>query len=223
MFLDGGEVPEDRAPGDRGRARLPETVFVDDPERRRGCGSSRRRSSCPSPATRWSARRGCCASAGIEVPLLRPPAGEVAGALRRRAGHVAGQPGVGARRWSSCELDAPEAVDALTDRRRLRRVYVWAWIDEAAGTVRARVFVAEAGIDEDEATGSAALRLTARLDREIEIHQGKGSVLYARPLGDGRAEVARPGRAWTRCATTRWADADDDCAVRCHAVSFRRN
>jgi predicted PhzF superfamily epimerase YddE/YHI9 len=56
--------------------------------------------------------------------------------------------------------------------------------------VRARVFVAEAGIDEDEATGSAALRLTALLGREIEIRQGKGSVLYARPVDAETAEVA---------------------------------
>ncbi len=56
--------------------------------------------------------------------------------------------------------------------------------------MRARVFVPEAGVDEDEATGSAALRLCALVGREIEIRQGRGSVLHARPVGDGRAEVA---------------------------------
>jgi hypothetical protein len=33
------------------------------------------------------------------------------------------------------------------------------------------------------------MRLVAILDREIEIHQGRGSVLLARPLSDGRVEV----------------------------------
>ena len=59
-----------------------------------------------------------------------------------------------------------------------------------AGLIRERVFVPEAGIDEDEATGSAALRLTALLGREIEIRQGEGSVIYARPLDDETAEIA---------------------------------
>jgi predicted PhzF superfamily epimerase YddE/YHI9 len=67
---------------------------------------------------------------------------------------------------------------------------LWAWIDEEAGLIRERVFVAEVGVDEDEATGSAALRLTALLGREIEIRQGKGSVLYAKPLDTETAEVA---------------------------------
>jgi hypothetical protein len=31
--------------------------------------------------------------------------------------------------------------------------------------------------------------LAALLGRELTIHQGRGSVLYARPLGGGRAEV----------------------------------
>jgi len=65
----------------------------------------------------------------------------------------------------------------------------WAWLDEEAGLVRSRAFARDDGIPEDEATGSAALILTAQLDREIEIRQGKGSILYARPMGNGYAEV----------------------------------
>ena len=68
-------------------------------------------------------------------------------------------------------------------------VYAWAWIDEAAGTVRARSFAPDFGIAEDEATGSAALGLAVLLDRELTIHQGKGSVLHARALGGGWGEV----------------------------------
>ena len=42
---------------------------------------------------------------------------------------------------------------------------------------------------EDEATGSAAMRLAAQLGRAIEIRQGRGSVIHARPLADGRVEI----------------------------------
>ena len=65
--------------------------------------------------------------------------------------------------------------------------YEWAWIDEGAGTVRARSFVAEAGIPEDEATGAAAVQLCAALGREIEVRQGRGSVIHARPVGGNGA------------------------------------
>ena len=65
----------------------------------------------------------------------------------------------------------------------------WAWIDEAAGTIRARVFPVRYGIAEDEATGAAAVILCALLDRRIEVHQGRGSRIEARPVGDGFVEV----------------------------------
>ncbi len=65
---------------------------------------------------------------------------------------------------------------------------LWAWIDEAEGTVRSRCFSLD-DIGEDEATGSAAICLAAALGRDIEIRQGRGSRLDARFLGEGRAEV----------------------------------
>ena len=65
----------------------------------------------------------------------------------------------------------------------------WAWEDEAAGRVRARVFAPAFGIDEDEATGAAAVRLVSRLGRPLTIRQGAGSLLRARPGPDGFAEV----------------------------------
>jgi hypothetical protein len=33
------------------------------------------------------------------------------------------------------------------------------------------------------------MRLAAKLGREIEIRQGEGSVIWARPLADGRVEI----------------------------------
>ena len=47
--------------------------------------------------------------------------------------------------------------------------------------MRVRCFAPRFGIAEDEATGSAALRLTALLSQPIEIRQGKGSLLFAQP------------------------------------------
>lgn len=87
------------------------------------------------------------------------------------------------------EHPSPEAVDALDPAEAgTGWSYEWAWIDEAAGTVRARCFVAEAGIAEDEATGSAAVKLCAALGREIEIRQGEGSVIHARPAPEADAD-----------------------------------
>jgi predicted PhzF superfamily epimerase YddE/YHI9 len=66
---------------------------------------------------------------------------------------------------------------------------VWAWEDEAAGRVRARVFVPALGVPEDEATGSAALRLCAAAGVPLEIRQGVGSLIHARPGPEGTVEV----------------------------------
>ena len=55
--------------------------------------------------------------------------------------------------------------------------YLWAWTDREAGTVRSRTFAPHLGIIEDEATGSAAVRITDYLSRDLLITQGKGSEL----------------------------------------------
>jgi predicted PhzF superfamily epimerase YddE/YHI9 len=86
-------------------------------------------------------------------------------------------------------LGSPAEVRALRSSPHGGWAYAWAWIDDDAGTVRARSFAPGAGIAEDEATGSAALALCARLGRPIIVHQGHGSVLNARPLDGGWAEV----------------------------------
>jgi predicted PhzF superfamily epimerase YddE/YHI9 len=55
--------------------------------------------------------------------------------------------------------------------------------------VRARVFPNGIGIEEDEATGAAAIQLGALIGRDIVIRQGAGSELHARPGGDGTVAV----------------------------------
>jgi predicted PhzF superfamily epimerase YddE/YHI9 len=87
------------------------------------------------------------------------------------------------------QLATPGAVEALEPPVGDSNVYAWAWIDEEVGTVRARAFVPEAGIVEDEATGSAALALTAQLGRALTVHQGHGSLLLSRFVSAERALV----------------------------------
>ncbi|MBV6696556.1 PhzF family phenazine biosynthesis protein [Kitasatospora aureofaciens] len=81
-------------------------------------------------------------------------------------------------------------VDALEVPPPGEWIYAWAWQDEAAGTVRARGFPGRGdGIDEDEATGAAALLLTARLGRALTVTQGRGSRILTGPRPGGLIEV----------------------------------
>ncbi|OBI29439.1 hypothetical protein A5709_02325 [Mycobacterium sp. E1386] len=68
--------------------------------------------------------------------------------------------------------------------------YLWAWTDRAAGSVRARMFAANLGVPEDEATGSAAMRITDYLSRDLHVTQGKGSVIETTWNAEGWVGVA---------------------------------
>jgi predicted PhzF superfamily epimerase YddE/YHI9 len=128
---------------------------------------------------------------GSEVKALQPVlAGEVeswqdAGLSWVRAS-IADAPD-----WQFVQLASAAEVEALSvpPAPEYDLHEFWAWEDEAAGRLRARVFGSRYGVPEDEATGSGALRLTGLLRRPLTIHQGKGSVVYARPAGTGRAEI----------------------------------
>jgi predicted PhzF superfamily epimerase YddE/YHI9 len=189
VFLDGKEVPEARRQAVAHELGFSETVFVDD-QGRGECriftpGLELPFAGHPMVGTAWLLERERHPAA-----MLRPPAGEVAA---RSAG---GLTFVAARAewsppWELRQLAEPGAVEALSEPSPEQGLlpFYWAWEDEAAGTVRARCFSLEDGIGEDEATGSAAIMICAQLGRPLTIHQGRGSLLYAAPLGDGRAEV----------------------------------
>ncbi|OBH20684.1 PhzF family phenazine biosynthesis protein [Mycobacterium sp. E3247] len=68
--------------------------------------------------------------------------------------------------------------------------YLWAWTDRADGSLRARVFAANLGVREDEATGSAAMRITDYLSRDLHITQGKGSIIDTTWNAEGWVGVA---------------------------------
>ncbi|HEU0023059.1 MAG TPA: PhzF family phenazine biosynthesis protein [Thermoleophilaceae bacterium] len=187
VFLDGDEVPAERRPAVAAELGLSETVFVDDP----AAGAIRIFTPTtelpfaghPTVGTAWLLAR-----EREPVAVLRPPAGELAVRYSGDEAFVSGRPEWGPH-FDFVELGSPAEVDALAGPPGGTQAAVWAFVDEAAGVVRARVFPLEIGIAEDEATGSAAVQLGARLDRELDIRQGRGSRIVARPLGDGTVEI----------------------------------
>lgn len=187
VFLDGTEVPEGERQAVATDLGFSETVFVDD------LASGRMRiftpgmelafAGHPTVGTAW-----LLAAEGRPVDTLRPPAGGIAvrheGDLTYVAARAEWSPP-----WELEQLESPVEVDAIVSPPPGRELpFYWAWEDEEAGAVRARCFSME-DIGEDEATGSAAIMLAAELGRAVTIHQGRGSLLLASSLGEGRAEV----------------------------------
>ncbi|MFB7634531.1 PhzF family phenazine biosynthesis protein [Streptomyces sp. NPDC056149] len=133
---------------------------------------------------------------GRPVRALRPSAGEVGvrydGDLTWVRGRASWVPGRRTERYGSvAEVDALPAPPPGEGW-----LYAWAWEDEAAGTVRARGFPRRGdGIVEDEATGAAALLLAHQLGRPLNVRQGVGSWIHARPCGDGAVEIGGRVRA----------------------------
>ncbi|MEC3919950.1 PhzF family phenazine biosynthesis protein [Nocardia sp. CDC160] len=88
------------------------------------------------------------------------------------------------------QFGSAQEVDALEVPPQGDWVYAWAWHNEPAGQIRARAFPGRGdGIDEDEATGAAAILLTATLNRPLSIRQGRGSQITTRPLAEGWIEI----------------------------------
>lgn len=189
VFLDGQAVPADRRQQIAAELGFSETVYVDDA----ATGQLRiftpanelQLAGHPLVGTAW-----LLAHVGTAVDVLRPPAGDVPTWVDGDKVWIRARPELGPP-WQFVELPDPRAVAALRAAMEPEHVHTsyWAWVDEDGGIIRCRVFAAASGIHEDEATGSAALQLTARLGREIEIWQGNGSILRARPCPGGKAEV----------------------------------
>lgn len=187
VFLDGPAIAaKDRQPTAK-ELGYSETVFVDDQSN----GALQIFTPAvelpfaghPLVGTAW-----LLAKHGHTPAALRPPAGEVPARVEGERAFVAGRP-----EWQPdyelMELGSPEEVEALEgpppSDRDLAAVYA-PMGDEA---VRVRVFPVALGIPEDEATGSAAIRLGALLRRPFAIHQGEGSVIDVVPREDGYVEI----------------------------------
>lgn len=188
VFLDGGSIPIERRQATAAALGFSETVFVDD----RGSGSLQIFTPAtelafaghPLVGTTW-----LLANEGAAVHVLRPPAGEVPVRMEGERALIGGRPEWAPEfRWF--ELASPAEVEAL---RRAPEGHdlgcAYAWIDERAGLVRARTFPTRLGIAEDEATGAAAVRLGAELGRDLEIRQGRGSMIEVYPRARGWVEV----------------------------------
>jgi predicted PhzF superfamily epimerase YddE/YHI9 len=68
--------------------------------------------------------------------------------------------------------------------------YLWTWTDRAAGHIQSRMFAANLGVPEDEATGAAAVRITDYLSRDLTILQGRGSQIYTTWSSEGWVRIA---------------------------------
>ncbi|MFI9510289.1 PhzF family phenazine biosynthesis protein [Nocardia sp. NPDC052566] len=156
-----------------------ETVFVDDPVD----GTARVRiytpavelpfAGHPTVGTAW-----WLAERGQAVRVLDVPAGPVAvefsDGLTRVTARAEWAPS-----FAFAQLASPAEVAALNPADYTEgHHYLWAWIDESRAALRSRMFAPDFGIAEDEATGAAAVAITALLERGLEITQGKGSQLF---------------------------------------------
>jgi predicted PhzF superfamily epimerase YddE/YHI9 len=183
VFLSGAEVPAAERQAVAADLGFSETVFVDDAER------GELRIFTPAVELDFAGHPTVGSAWLLRVERLRVPAGELPVRYDGDSTFVAARPEWGpAFEWR--RLDTPAAIEALEGPPGGHdHLGVWAWIDESAGSVRARVFPVRYGVAEDEATGSAATKLCADLGRPLEIHQGRGSLIRARPLEDGYVEI----------------------------------
>jgi predicted PhzF superfamily epimerase YddE/YHI9 len=197
VVRDGSRIPgrEDRQ-ALAGELGFSETVFVDDPER----GAI----DIYTPTRRLPVACYSCVGTAwlLDVPELVTPAGAVGARLDGEFTWIEARP-----EWAPPltlrQYATPAEVDDLTvpppgERGEMGvppdevrgRLYAWAWEDEPAGRVRARAFPGrDDPIEEVEATGSAALLLTARLGRALNIIQGAGSQILTAPQPEGWVEV----------------------------------
>ncbi|MFE7765042.1 PhzF family phenazine biosynthesis protein [Streptomyces sp. NPDC057438] len=193
-----GSVMPDRAERQEFAAKLgfSETVFVDDPER--GVID------IYTPSLRLPFAGYPCVGAAwlLDVPELVTPAGVVGARLDGEFSWIEALPEWAPPRTFRQYASAAEVDDLRVPPPGERSemgvppdevwggIYAWAWEDEAAGRIRARAFPGrDDGIDEDEATGAAALQLTAQLGRALNITQGTGSQLLTAPQPHGWVEV----------------------------------
>jgi len=163
---------------------LSETVFVDDAAAGRVRIFTPRAelpfAGHPLVGTAW-----LLAQHGHPADVMRPPAGDVSARREGPLSFIAGRP-EWAPAFSWHELGSAEEVEALEPPAAGLDAY---WAPIAPGVVRARVFPLDLGIEEDEATGAAAVVLASQLGRALEIRQGTGSVIHAAPHNDGFVEI----------------------------------
>jgi predicted PhzF superfamily epimerase YddE/YHI9 len=190
VFLEGHGLEEDAFQAVAADLGFSETVFVSDGLRGE-CRIFTPTAELPLAGHPLVGTAWLLAETGTPVNTLRPPAGEVQTWSEGGLTWIRVRPEWGPP-YDKPRLDSIAAVDAFAVPGGDAMVAAWAWEDEPAGRLRARVFPNGIGIAEDEATGAAALQFGALLGRDLVIHQGAGSELHVRPGDDGT--VAGGGR-----------------------------
>ncbi len=188
VFLDGAAIAPERRQAVALDLGFSETVFVDDPAegaiRIFTPGAELPFAGHPTVGTGWLFRE-----TGAPATTLRPSAGDVP------VRHDAERTWIRARpEWVHAfrreQLGSAAEVDAFVGPALGEPgVYIWAWVDESAGIVRARYFATDMLIAEDEATGAAAVKMGGFLGRPLTIRQGIGSEIVVRPRTDGTIEI----------------------------------
>lgn len=192
--VDAAAVP----PGDRQRLATElgysETIFIDLPPE--GATSAHARIFTPATELPFAGHPTVGAAwwlteHGMPVRTLQIPAGIV------QVGRVGDRTTVRARaEWSpEFVMQQVSSVDELMAADPAEYPddiyhYLWTWLDHDGGSIRARMFANDLGIVEDEATGSAAVRLTDHLSRDLAITQGRGSQIYTTWNPEGWVTVA---------------------------------
>jgi predicted PhzF superfamily epimerase YddE/YHI9 len=134
----------------------------------------------PSVGTAW-----WFAEHGTPVRTLAEPAGPVAIQLTDGLTWITAR-GEWAPDFTFHQLDAADELAALhPDDFSEGQHYLWMWTDEKRGALRSRMFAPAMGIAEDQATGAAAVALTALLRRGLIITQAAGSQLFTEWDSDG--------------------------------------
>jgi predicted PhzF superfamily epimerase YddE/YHI9 len=188
VFLDGGQVAAASRQPIAAELGFSETVFVDEASN----GELRIFTPAvelpfaghPLVGTAWLLAR-----ERSRVTALNPPAAAVPTWERGGFTWIRARP-EDAPRFDLVELENAAAVDRYrTPAAGDEMLEVWAWRDESKGEVRARVFAGAVGVAEDEATGAAAVGFVAHVRRSVRIHQGRGSLLLAKPGDGGTVDV----------------------------------
>ncbi|CRK57278.1 Phenazine biosynthesis PhzC/PhzF protein [Alloactinosynnema sp. L-07] len=182
VVLDGPSVPEEERIELAARVGYSATVFVDDVR------TAAMRIYTPKVelpfaghpviGTAWYLAR----ETGTAPTTMRPQGGDAPtwtedGRTWITAGLAATPPWWHERLAHAADVDALVGpIDPAQDCTQL-----WAWEDETLGHARARVFASRIGVTEDEACGSASMRLAAVLGRDLTVRHGHGSVIRVRP------------------------------------------
>jgi predicted PhzF superfamily epimerase YddE/YHI9 len=188
VFLDGNRIRPERRLAVAQDLGFSETVFVDDPAegaiRIFTPGRELPFAGHPTVGTAWLFRE-----SGAPAETLRPPAGDVRFRYDEDRTWIRADPDW-VHEFQLARLATPAEVDAFRPPSMGEPgIYIWAWLDEAAGVIRARYFPTDFGIAEDEATGAAAVTMGGRIRRPLTIRQGVGSEILVQPQPDGMIEI----------------------------------